>query len=149
VLASRPTGDKLPTPTLDLDEASAVDRAHSNRKPKLNKIYLVEWSRVLAAEEAGHWGLVDISSASAASQTAAPSPLKRKREDQTALPFIASYSERMKLTWVTVAVLERFGKEAFAYYRKQQEALGISDSLSTTNATWHRPKRNARYARRE
>ncbi|KAF6005412.1 hypothetical protein F1559_004930 [Cyanidiococcus yangmingshanensis] len=135
----------------DLDESGSHGLENPAHKRKNSEIYLVEWSRALAIEEMSHWGLVDIVPEARGSQHPVTNRAKHPFEEQRVSPAAGLRSDRTKLSWVTASVLERFGNEAFAHFRKQQQqqAFGTDDPLEPNRSALQRPKRNTRYSRHD
>ncbi|KAK4529270.1 hypothetical protein CCYA_CCYA01G0127 [Cyanidiococcus yangmingshanensis] len=151
VLASRTVSGVLPVSVQDLDESGSHGLENPAHKRKNSEIYLVEWSRALAIEEMSHWGLVDIVPEARGSQHPVTNRAKHPFEEQRVSPAAGLRYDRTKLTWVTASVLERFGNEAFAHFRKQQQqqAFGMDDPLEPNRSALQRPKRNTRYSRHD
>lgn len=151
VLASRTVSGVLPVSVQDLDETGSHGLAHPAYRRKNSEIYLIEWSRALTIEEMSHWGLVDIALEARSNQHPVTNRAKHAFEEQRVSPATGLCSDRTKLTWVTASVLERFGNEAFAHFRKQQQqqAFGTDDPLEPNRSAFQRPKRNTRYSRHD
>jgi hypothetical protein len=146
VLASRLLVDSLPIVVLDTAERGGRFGRPGFRKPKPAEIYLVEWMRPCTLDDFTCNGLVNIGSGMPGMTWGSGGGTGSPRAQGTASPSTErATSQRMKLTWVTISVLECFGNEALEYFRKRQQAAETVAALRKPDVGIMPSKRYTRY----